>query len=69
MVVLFAVARNLVEAQCDLKVTSSTFLIQVLYDLLKQQNEYSLIVHRHVRHIIFISQMSGGGTDRSQISY
>lgn len=58
MVVLYAVARNLVEAQCVLKVTSSTFLIQLLSDLLKQQNEYSLIVHRQVRHTIFISQMS-----------
>lgn len=38
MVVLYIVARNLVEAQCDLKVTSSTFVIQVLSDLLKQQN-------------------------------
>lgn len=69
MVVFYAVARNLVEAQCDLKVTSSTFLIQMLSDLLKQQNEYSLIVHQTCQHTIFISQMSWGGTDRSQISY
>lgn len=69
MVVFYAVARNLVEAQCDLKVTSSTFLIRVLSDLLKQQNEYSLIVHQtcQTHHLHFTDEL--GGTDRSQISY
>lgn len=68
MVALYAVARNLVEAQCDLKVTSSAFLIQVVSDLLKQHNEY-MIVHQtwQTHHLHFIHEL--GGTDRSQISY
>lgn len=69
MFVLYAVARNLVETQSDLKVTSSTFLIQVSSDLLKQQDEHSLVVHQtcQTHHVHFIDEL--GGTDRSQISY
>lgn len=59
VVVLCVVTRNLVEAQCDLKVTSSTFLIQVVSDFLKQQNEYSLIVQQtwQPHHLHFADEL------------
>lgn len=52
MSLIYAVARNLVDARCTLKVTSSTvfILLQSLFKwfliFLKQQNEYNLITQQ-----------------------